>query len=122
MVCVQNPGREGASVVQWQRIGLLATRSSERSCARGKIHNFILFAHVVPGPVSWPKTTFMSFHFICQDHSRTFLISDILVFMTHAYWYLLKILTDKLRSNSGLMSEKIVIWIIIYLKVPIEIM
>ena len=36
-----------ASVVQWQRAGLLANRSNDRSCSRGMIHN--QFPFIRPG-------------------------------------------------------------------------
>ena len=40
------------SVVQWQLVGLLANRSSDRFCTRGLfITKFFSFAQVVSGPV-----------------------------------------------------------------------
>ena len=51
-IVMKRYSREEASVVQWQHAGLLANRSSDRSCSRGMIHIKIhLFAQVVSGPV-----------------------------------------------------------------------
>ena len=47
----------GASVVQWQRTGLLVNRSSGRSCSRGMIHNKI---HLISPGCPRPNTALQS--------------------------------------------------------------
>ena len=58
--------KQGATVAQWQRIGLQIYKSSQRNCTWGMIPTIVIsLAQVVPGPVKphsaepWSKTLFI---------------------------------------------------------------